>query len=79
MIVERGCGPARRGKARRVTDDQQVASPGQETQIANERGETQLERYDRNLTEPMSELRVALPGTGWRSGAGRLGRLRGPP
>lgn len=30
--------------------------------VANGRDETELERYDRNLTELMGELRVALPG-----------------
>ena len=45
-----------------MTDDQQVASPAGEGQTANARAETLLERYDRNLTELMGELRVALPG-----------------
>jgi Family of unknown function (DUF6328) len=62
MIVEPDCTLTPRGKARHVTDDQQLASPGQEGQTAEARAETPLERYDRNLTELMGELRVALPG-----------------
>lgn len=51
--------------------DQPVASPARgdstpiETPVSTPvegRSETQLERYDRNLTELMGELRVALPG-----------------
>src|SRR5437763_15932261 len=30
--------------------------------LVDGRGETELERYDRNLSEILSELRVALPG-----------------
>jgi hypothetical protein len=43
--------------------DQPLASParGASTPVEG-RSETQLERYDRNLTELMGELRVALPG-----------------
>lgn len=36
--------------------------PGTELERSDGRAETQLERYDRNLTELMGELRVALPG-----------------
>lgn len=37
-------------------------APGAARGRAAEREETELERYDRNLTELMGELRVALPG-----------------
>lgn len=36
--------------------------PGSGSKDADRPGETELERYDRNLTELMGELRVALPG-----------------
>src|SRR5437660_1760890 len=40
------------------------------------RAETELERYDRNLTELMGELRVALPGV--RSSPGPVALSGGP-
>src|SRR5437588_10101756 len=59
--------PRAREKLRRLMSDQDLTSrvagpqtpdPGRDTG----RAETELERYDRNLTELMGELRVALPG-----------------
>lgn len=42
--------------------DEPVGTTEQGTALADGRHETELERYDRNLTELMGELRVALPG-----------------
>jgi hypothetical protein len=43
--------------------DRAIARPAWEDgDMENGRAETELERYDRNLTELMGELRVALPG-----------------
>src|SRR5438067_11902734 len=38
------------------------AGPGDALRLATLRHETELERYDRNLTDLLGELRVALPG-----------------
>ena len=61
-LVEPDSAPLRSGKTRRLMNDQQLTSPGPGPQTPGGRSETQLERYDRNLTEMMGELRVALPG-----------------
>lgn len=44
------------------TDSTQDRSGSATSGVADARHETELERYDRNLTELMGELRVALPG-----------------
>jgi len=53
--------PAARRLNQRVMSDQPPASRRSDESTSG-RGETELERYDRNLTELMGELRVALPG-----------------
>lgn len=47
-----------------MQDDESISSGGREVAESLDRGrdETELERYDRNLTELTGELRVALPG-----------------
>src|SRR5947209_583615 len=61
MLVEHGFG----GKMRSPMTDPPAAAPPRDSPPApadQGRDETELERYDRNLTELMGELRVALPG-----------------
>jgi hypothetical protein len=46
----------------RSTTRQPAGAEGHDQPRVEERGETEAERFDRNLTELMAELRVALPG-----------------
>jgi hypothetical protein len=67
-VVQQGCAPQESPsrRANPVRDEPTVSSTHERETAAdvaiNGRRETELERYDRNLSELMGELRVALPG-----------------